>query len=70
MRVTDARVLQTKLAHREQVELSVELDDLQEFDADLAESVQQNTLRYQRLFADVVEELLPDYKEREVITSV
>ncbi|CAK8686982.1 DNA replication licensing factor mcm7-like [Clavelina lepadiformis] len=56
----------TKLAHREQVELSVDLDDLQEYDADLSESIQENTLRYQRLFADVVEELLSDYKEREV----
>nr|CAB3263696.1 DNA replication licensing factor mcm7-B [Phallusia mammillata] len=56
----------TKLAHREQVSLTVDLDDLQEFDADLAENVVQNTLRYQRLFADVIEELLPDYKEREV----
>ena len=49
------------------MELTVNLDDLQNYDADLAENVVENTLRYQRLFADVVEELLPDYKEREVL---
>lgn len=46
--------------------MTISLDDLQAFDADLAENVLQNTLRYQRIFADVVEEILPDYKEHEV----
>uniref|UniRef100_H2Z691 DNA replication licensing factor MCM7 n=1 Tax=Ciona savignyi TaxID=51511 RepID=H2Z691_CIOSA len=58
--------MQTKLAHREQVALTIDLDDLKEYDSDLVENVLENTLRYQKIFADVVEELLPDYKEREV----
>ena len=58
--------LQTKLAHREEVALICDLDDLVEFDPDLSDHVISNTLRYQSIFADVVEELLPDYKEREV----
>lgn len=49
--------------------MTVDLDDLQEFDAELAENVVQNTLRYQRIFADVIEELLPDYEEREVLNT-
>uniref|UniRef100_F7AUJ3 DNA replication licensing factor MCM7 n=1 Tax=Ciona intestinalis TaxID=7719 RepID=F7AUJ3_CIOIN len=55
----------TKLAHREQVALTIDLEDLKEYDSDLVENVLENTLRYQKIFADVVEELLPDYKERE-----
>ncbi|TRY54049.1 hypothetical protein DNTS_034760 [Danionella cerebrum] len=54
------------LAHREQVSLLVDLDDLAEEDPELVESVCENTRRYTALFSDAVHELLPEYREREV----
>ncbi|XP_039249876.2 DNA replication licensing factor mcm7-like [Styela clava] len=56
----------TEVAHRERVEVTIDLDDIAEYDPELAESIIENTLRYQRIFADAIDELLPDYKEREV----
>lgn len=56
----------TKLAHREEVCLQIDLDDVADFDSDLASEIVNNTLRYQKLFADVTEKLLPEYKERDV----
>ncbi|TRY54048.1 hypothetical protein DNTS_034760 [Danionella cerebrum] len=53
------------LAHREQVSLLVDLDDLAEEDPELVESVCENTRRYTALFSDAVHELLPEYRERE-----
>lgn len=55
-----------KLAHRDEVGLYIDMEDLTEFDSELAELVQENTLRYQKLFAETIEALLPEYKEREV----
>lgn len=54
------------LAHREQVSLFVELDDVAEEDPELVESICENAKRYTGLFADAVHELLPEYKERDV----
>ncbi|ESO96163.1 hypothetical protein LOTGIDRAFT_188306 [Lottia gigantea] len=56
----------THIAHRENVSLTIDLDDLTEHDPDLAEAVVENAQRYVRLFADSVSDILPDYKEREV----
>lgn len=58
--------VQVALAHREQVSLFVELDDLAEEDPELVESICENAKRYAGLFADSVHELLPEYKERDV----
>ncbi|XP_038050224.1 DNA replication licensing factor mcm7-B-like isoform X1 [Patiria miniata] len=55
------------LAHREQVALTIDLDDVNEIDPELAESIVENTRRYTKLFADAVFDLLPDYREKEVI---
>jgi len=55
----------TQIAHREQNSLTVDLDDVAEFDPDLAEAVRGNTRRYVMLLEDVVDELIPEYKERE-----
>ena len=44
----------------------VDLDDIAEDDPELVDSICENTKRYARLFADAVQELLPQYKEREV----
>lgn len=57
------------LAHREQVALYVDLDDVAEDDPELVDSVCENAKRYSRLFADVVQELLPEYKEKEVVNK-
>lgn len=46
--------------------LEVNLEDVEQFDAELAADVLENTRRYQGLFSDVVFELLPNYKLHEV----
>ena len=56
----------TALAHREQVSIHIDLDDVAEQDEDLAEAIRENTRRYNMLAAEVIESLLPDYKERDV----
>ncbi|KOB64908.1 Uncharacterized protein OBRU01_22755 [Operophtera brumata] len=56
----------TKVAHRESVSFVVELDDLHEAQEELAEAVRQNTRRYTNMVSDVVYEMLPDYKHREI----
>lgn len=52
-----------------QVELSIELDDLHEFNESLVEAIMQNTRRYSNLFSEVILELLPQYKERNVVAK-
>lgn len=54
----------TNLAHREEVELIVDLDDIIEFDAELADAIRQNARRYQQLFSEVVFEMLPELRMR------
>lgn len=54
------------IAHREQVPFTVELEDLHEQDADLATAIANNTRRYVNLVSELVSELLPDYKTRDV----
>ncbi|XP_065177638.1 DNA replication licensing factor mcm7-B-like [Sycon ciliatum] len=54
-----------RLAHREQIALTIDLDDVAEIDQELAENIAKNSRRYQALFCDAIHELLPDYKERE-----
>lgn len=44
----------------------IDLDDVAEEDPELVDSICENTKRYAKLFADTVQELLPQYKEREV----
>jgi len=58
--------LQVNIAHREQVALTVDLDDVSNHDPDLYDAVVENTRRYVGLFADVIQELLPSYKQKEV----
>lgn len=60
-------MLQMKIAHREQVALTVDLDDVSDIDTELAEAVVENTRRYVSLFSDAVHDLLPEYKEKEVL---
>lgn len=54
------------MAHREQVSLVIDLDHIQDHDAELCDDIVGNARRYVALFAEVVQEMLPDYKEKEV----
>eukprot|EP00096_Caligus_rogercresseyi_P011755 TRINITY_DN4732_c0_g1_i1.p1 TRINITY_DN4732_c0_g1~~TRINITY_DN4732_c0_g1_i1.p1 ORF type:complete len:729 (-),score=287.68 TRINITY_DN4732_c0_g1_i1:112-2298(-) len=56
----------TRLAHREENLLSIDMDHLRAFDSDLADSAEGNVRRYSTLLSDAVWELLPEYREREV----
>lgn len=64
--LTTGLCVQVALAHREQVSVFVELDDLAEEDPELVESICENAKRYTGIFADAIHELLPEYKERDV----
>lgn len=44
----------------------VDLDDLHETNEELAEAVIKNTRRYTNMVSDVVYEMLPDYKHKDV----
>lgn len=66
LKITVSSLPQVHLAHREQVALYVDLDDVAEDDPELVDSICENAKRYSKLFADVVQELLPEYKEKEV----
>ncbi|ALC43652.1 Mcm7 [Drosophila busckii] len=55
-----------KLAHREQVLITIDLDHLADFNESLAEAVTENCRRYASIFSDVIAELLPSYKQHEV----
>ncbi|XP_055624873.1 DNA replication licensing factor Mcm7 [Toxorhynchites rutilus septentrionalis] len=59
----------TNIAHREQVGLTVDLDDVISYNDMLAENIQKNAKRYVKMFSDTIFELLPSYKEREVINK-
>jgi DNA replicative helicase MCM subunit Mcm2 (Cdc46/Mcm family) len=49
-----------------QTAITVSLDDLQEFDPDLATAVQNNTRSYTKLISDIVSDMLPSLKDRDV----
>lgn len=59
----------TKLAHREQVAIYIELDDLSDFDHELGNEVINNTRRYSSLISDIVYELLPTFVQRGVVAK-
>jgi len=46
--------------------LWIDMDDVQEHDPDLAEAMAENTRRYINIFGEIIQEMLPDYREREV----
>ena len=56
----------TNIAHREQVDITIELDDIHEFDDELAISIASNTRRYVNLLLELIQEMLPEFKERPV----
>ncbi|XP_014667291.1 PREDICTED: DNA replication licensing factor mcm7-like isoform X2 [Priapulus caudatus] len=58
-----------KVAHREQVGITVDLDDVADVEPDLAAAVVENTRRYVSLFGDSIHELLPEFKEHEIVAK-
>lgn len=49
--------------------ITLDLDDLSDYNESLAEAVQNNTRRYVQFFGSVIQELLPSYKERDVVAK-
>ena len=45
----------------------MDLDDVSNYDPDLCDAIVENTRRYVGLFADVVQDVLPSYKQKEVM---
>ena len=56
----------TRLANREQRHMLLDLTHLEKFNQELAYYVTKNTSRYQQLFLEALDELLPAYKTKEV----
>jgi len=56
----------TKVAHREQVQLMMDMDDITEYDPQLAHNIQANTNRYQQIIEDLVDQVLPELRNKEV----
>lgn len=45
------------------------MDDIADYNESLAQAIQENARRYASFFANVIQELLPNYKEREVVAK-
>lgn len=54
------------IANREQVSLQIDLNDVAQFDQSLADACIENAKRYSELFYDAIQELLPEYKDKDV----
>ncbi|KAL5965951.1 DNA replication licensing factor mcm7-A [Taenia solium] len=52
-----------KIANRSQSVIRIFLDDLWDVNEDLTTAVELNTVRFQKLFAEAIDDLLPDYRE-------
>lgn len=59
----------TKLAHRDQVSMCIELDDVSDFNDDLAIAMKTNTRRYVNLVSDIVFEMLPTFVQKDVVAK-
>lgn len=53
------------LANREQTALYIDLTDLAQVDQDLADACLENAKRYTEIFNDAVQDLLPEYKDKD-----
>ena len=56
----------SNLAHREQIAIHIELDDVRVYfdnpDNDLASAIKENARRFSIMFSDAIYEKLPDYR--------
>ena len=53
------------IANRERVQMEIDLEELTDFDEDLADAVRTNVIRYQRLISAALDELIPKYRSVE-----
>ena len=53
------------IANRERVQMEIDLDELTDFDEDLANAVRSNVIRYQRLVSSALDDLIPKYRSVE-----
>lgn len=56
-----------QIANREQAAIHIDLGDLASQDQELADACEDNAKRYSDLFADAVQDLLPEYKDKETV---
>jgi DNA replication licensing factor MCM7 len=54
------------LANREQTTLVIDIDDIATVDPELADAITENSRRYIQIFSQVVQEMLPEFKDKEV----
>jgi len=55
------------IANREQVSIHIDLNDLASHDQELADACLANAKRYNEFFYDAIQELLPEYKDKETV---
>lgn len=58
--------LLTKIAHRQSVQFKIDLDDVTEYDPELADNIKTNCYRYQVMASHIVDKLLPEFRQRDV----
>lgn len=58
-----------KIADREEIILSIDLDDVEKADPDFCTAIVSNTKRYLQLFCQVIDEVLPDFRVRETVSK-
>jgi len=56
-----------EIANREQVSIQIDLGDLASHDQELADACLDNVKRYNELFYEAIQELLPEYKDKETV---
>jgi DNA replication licensing factor MCM7 len=56
-----------EIANREQTAIYIDLGDLATVDQDLADECLNNAKRYNELFYDAVQELIPEYKDKDTV---
>ena len=59
-------LFQTELAHREQVAMVLDLDNILDYDPDLCDAIVENSRRYVAIFNEAVQDLIPAYRRKEV----
>lgn len=59
--------LLTKIAHRQLVQLKIDLDDVKDYDEDLASNIKNNAYRYQCMVGNILDTILPEFRQRDVV---
>ncbi|CAF4228895.1 unnamed protein product [Rotaria sp. Silwood2] len=54
------------IANREQTTLVIDIDDIATVDPELADAIIENCRRYTQLFSQVIQEMLPELKDKEI----